>query len=200
MAKLANKTFYATVIIDILGAETITYSGKVEDRMHSSYDQSLHLASGYIEKNSVYQIWNYDESKMVDAARIEKRHYLPGNNSSVDRLQSGLRGDFEVLESQDLSPISASEEEPEIASEQPFQPFDIVVPDTMYLHNPKWQYASVIGIHNYGSQVDGGWVVDLQRMIMNEDGKLILTPVKEYMLAAWEVKLYRAAGRIHLVK
>ena len=63
MAKLANKTFYATVAIDTIGAETVLYNGAKEEQMKKQYAYLLKLANSYSKGGKEFFLWNYDEGK-----------------------------------------------------------------------------------------------------------------------------------------
>lgn len=199
MAKCADGSFYATVLVDAQGAETVLYNGAKLVGMQEAYEEVRALRQSYINRGEVFTVWNFDVEGKVIANRVEQRRYLPGTRSSVSRKDAGLKGEYEqlVFELFVEAPSQAEEVavvENEIVVEdtnpQPFCPGDIVRPNTMYLHNAKWSFANVIGVHRYSS-VDGEWVVDLQRMEWGDDGELHLTSVKEYMIAAWEVKMYQ---------
>lgn len=97
MAKGANGTFYATVVIDSLGAETVLYNGAKEEQMKKQFASMLKSWNSYTKAGELFTVWNYDEGKEMLAMRLEQREYQPSQYGSVDRRQKGLKGQYNVL-------------------------------------------------------------------------------------------------------
>lgn len=193
MAKCKDGSFYATVQVDIEGSETVLYNGAKQEGMQAAFTRNVELQTQYTNQGKQFSSWNYDQAKDVLVNRIEMRRYLPGKTGSIDRMGKGLKGEYEVLECKHY--ISTSEE---ATPKPPFEKYDIVCPNRLFFPNAKWQYASVIAYY-YDPKIEGGWVVDIQQMNRDENGKLVPTRIKEYMRAGWELQLYQKAPKLALV-